>query len=98
MSQFDTPFVKAVKSLGETGESVMAALREKGVKGYRSQCSRCPVANYLKACGFTDVTVAGHANRYNRSDDSDESILLPLGVRDWIAQFDQGKYPEFYQE
>lgn len=95
---FDTPFAQAVKSLGETPESVTEALRSKGIKGYRRQCSRCPVANYLKACGFTDVTVSAYANRYSKSDDSDEAIKLPQGVQNWIAQFDAGQHQEFWQE
>jgi hypothetical protein len=97
-NQFDTPFALAVKGLGETVESVTEALRSKGIKGYRRMCSQCPVANYLKACGFTDITVSTFANRYSKSDDSDESIELPKGVQAWIHQFDDGQHQEFWQE
>lgn len=100
MSQFDTPFAQAVKSLGETPESVTEALRAKGIKGYRCRASCCPVANYLKACGFPEVSIGSRALRFSgpTASDSDEQVSLPSGVRDWISQFDDGGYPEFYQE
>jgi hypothetical protein len=99
MSQFDTPFAQAVAALGETPESVTEALRAKGIKGYRRMAGSCPIANYLKACGFPKVSVATDAKRYMAdSEDSDESVSFPKGVRDWISSFDDGKYPEFYVE
>lgn len=100
MSQFDTPFAKAVASLGETPESVMEALRSKGIKGYRRLAASCPIAKYLNACGFKIVTVASHAHNYKGQKDeyADEMVSLPQGVRDWIIGFDDGKYPEFYSE
>lgn len=99
MSQYDTPFAKAVASLGETPESVTEALRAKGIKGYRRMASSCPIAKYLNACGFKIVTVAAHAHTYRNQEDhyAEEMISLPKGVTDWIIGFDDGKYPEFYQ-
>lgn len=99
MSQYDTPFAKAVASLGETPESVTEALRAKGIKGYRRLASSCPIAKYLNACGFKIVTVATHAQNYKGQEDQspDEAVSLSQGVRDWITGFDDGKYPEFYQ-
>lgn len=95
-----TPFETAIRALGNTPEQVAAKLREMGIKGYRRYASRCPVANYLKACGFPVVTVATFANRYQSSADevADEAVYLPVCVRDWIIEFDDGKHPEFYQE
>lgn len=95
-----TPFEQAIRALGETVESVSLKLTEMGVKGYRCRAGCCPIANYLKACGFPQVSVATHANRYRSPEqgDSEESVILPKHVRDWIIEFDDGKYPAFYQE
>lgn len=92
-------FEQAVKSLGETPEEVLLALREKGVKGYRRMAGSCPVAKYLNACGFPNVTVCTSAKCYrdgSKEADSEQSIYLPSGVQKWICDFDDGKYPEFY--
>lgn len=100
MSQFDTPFAQAVASLGDTPESVTEALKAKGIRGYRRMASSCPIAKYLNACGFKIVTVATHAQNYKGQMDehADETVSLPQGVKEWICNFDDGKYPEFYQE
>lgn len=100
MSQFDTPFAAAVRSLGDTPSSVAEALKTKNIKGYRNRASVCPVANYLKSFGYTDVSVGMAAHRFSgpTADDSDESVSLPEGVKEWIRNFDDGQYPEFYQE
>lgn len=98
MSKYDTPFAKAVASLGETPESVTEALRAKGIQGYRRMAASCPIAKYLNACGFPLVTVASHAQKYAGQEDerADETVSLPKGVKDWIIEFDDGKHPEFY--
>lgn len=92
-------FLEAVKSLGETPEEVTQALREKGIKGYRQIASSCPIARYLNACGFPSVTVCTSAKRYrdgSKESDAEESVYLSAGVRQWVSDFDFGKYPEFY--
>jgi len=95
-----TPFEQAVASLGDTPESVTEALRAKGIKGYRRLASSCPIAKYLNACGFKIVTVATHAHNYRHPMDeyAEQAISLNKGVREWIIGFDDGKYPEFYQD
>ena len=99
MSKFDTPFAQAIAALGDTPEKVTEALKAKGVRGYRQSASSCPIAKYLNACGFPVVTVCTSAKRYrDKAEDSEESITLPNGVKNWIIAFDEGKYPEFYLE
>lgn len=91
-----TPFAQAVAALGDTPESVSTLLREKGVKGKRYSASSCPIANYLKSCGFEVVTVADFAARYTSELRApDECASLPDGVKNWIMQFDDGEYEEF---
>lgn len=90
---------EAIKALGTTPESVTVKLREVGVKGYRRICHSCPIAKYLNACGFSEVTIGTTANTFrNGSDASDESYILPDGVKVWVQNFDDGMYPEFYLE
>lgn len=93
-------FLEAIQTLGETPESVMTALREKGIKGYRQMAGDCPVARYLKAMGFAHVTVASTASCYLNPEchNADETHHLPAGVKQWITDFDSGKYPEFHLE
>ena len=100
MANFQTPFEQAIRAWGDTPEQVTEVLRSKGIKGYRMSAGRCPIANYLKSCGFPQVTVATSAKRYrdvSPESQSEESISLPPGVRSWVMDFDDGKYPEFHQ-
>lgn len=91
---------EAMQALGTTPESVTAKLREKGIKGYRRIAHSCPLANYLKQeCGVKDVTIGTTANIYQgESQTSDESYILPDGVKVWVQSFDDGEYPEFYPD
>lgn len=96
-----TPFEQAIAALGNTPEQVTAVLRAKGIKGYRCSAGRCPVANYLKSCGFPQVTVATSAKCYRDErceSQVEESVQLNAGVRNWIIGFDDGAFPEFYQQ
>lgn len=91
-------FEEAIASLGTTPEEVTLKLREKGIKGSPCSASHCPIANYLKVCGFPHVGVSTYANRYpndSHTADSLESHRLPHGVWDWIVQFDSNQYSEF---
>lgn len=95
--------LEAIEALGTTPEQVSSKLRDMGIKGYRRMASSCPIAKYVKACGFPHVTVATYVKVYqDRGSDigdvADQTHLLPQGVRDWIAGFDEGEYPEFYLE
>ena len=89
---------EAMQALGETPESVTAKLRELGVKGYRRIAHSCPLAKYLHTCGFKDVTIGTTANVYKGGHESDESYILPDGVKVWVQNFDDGLYPEFWLE
>jgi hypothetical protein len=85
-----TRLESAIKDLGNTVESIMNKLREKGIKGKLSSSCDCPIANYLKACGFSDIIVGiGFACS------DTESACVPIQVGWWIAVFDFGSYPEF---
>lgn len=91
---------EAMQALGTTPESVTAKLRENGIKGYRRLAHSCPIAKYLNKCGFADVTIGTTANIFNgpTSHTSDESYILPDGVKVWVQNFDDGMYPEFWLE
>ena len=92
---------QAMQALGDTPESVTAKLREKGIKGYRRIAHSCPLAKYLKQeCGVENVTIGTTANVFSgpTAHTSDESYMLPDGVKVWVQNFDDGMYPEFYLE
>lgn len=89
-------FIEAINTLGDSPESVSAKLQEMNIKGYKRQAGFCPIAKYLNACGFPDVTVSSLAMRYGKDRHvADEVVPLPLGVQAWIRNFDDDKYPEF---
>lgn len=90
-------FAEAIRSLGNTPEEVTKLFREKGIKGYRSSAGGCPVAMYLKSCGFRSVTVSNVAKRYEseRVGEASETVDLPEGVRQWILDFDGKRNEEF---
>lgn len=92
-------FQEAVQSLGTTPEQVEAKLRASHIRGSRRSAGYCPIARYLKSCGFTDVTVSDKVRLYNSTSGKApaiEVVSLPEGVKQWIMDFDAGKHNEFW--
>lgn len=92
----NTSFEQAIASLGTTSQTIGDALRAKGIKGKRNSCTTCPIAEYLKACGFDGVVVVGtmtadHFPVVGKI----QSVNLPDSVQNWIASFDNDAYKEF---
>jgi hypothetical protein len=91
-------FLEAVQSLGQTQESIMQVLREKGIKGTSCRPGSCPIARYLNSCGFPSVSV-GHTSAYYYHYDGNtrvgELVDFPPEVGKWIFIFDHGGYSEF---
>ncbi len=80
---------KALRKLGDTPEKIAASLQERGIKGYRGDAKRCPIANYLRSefggdyfCGYVGVgrksATVGAASTNN----------IPSAVSDFIRAYD----------
>ena len=90
-------FIEAINALGSSPESIATKLREMGIKGYKCSAGNCPVAKYLNACGFPEVTVSYRVSRYpnHATHTPEETVYLQEGVQEWIRRFDDGQFPEF---
>jgi hypothetical protein len=96
-----SPLESAIHDLGDTAESIATKLREKKIKGRLRRACDCPIANYLKVCGFSSVSVSVKAiftQGLHYSEEhwgGPETANVPNQVGRWILDFDDGKYPEF---
>ena len=90
MNQIEVAFQK----LGNTKEEVYNFLKANYYKGYRCQGSRCPIANYLKSCGFTDVCVSSDSMNIGIQN----NIPIPKPISDFIISFDRREFPDLIME
>lgn len=76
----------------ESGDDVHRLLKLKGIRGLRSDGRSCPVSNYIKKeCGLTSVFVGSRiVPDFVNSADIQHGYLLPVAVRGFITQFDNG--------
>ena len=92
--------VKELLNEGKSTEQIAAALREKGVKGYRKEARDCPIARFLKEelgllrCNVSATAIEG------RYEDDGEFYMVTHGVEwrgfhNFLYEFDNGSLPEF---
>lgn len=74
--------------LGDTADAVADRLRALEIKGVRGSDCNCPVAEYLKRAGLTDVSVGDWIFTGQDADELD----TPQVIRDFIERFDKGVY------
>jgi len=71
-------------------------------KGQRDDCRLCPIANAVASNPrYQDVQVDGFGVEYAATDEGREyyyGISAPKFVRQWISEFDNGKYPQYEEE
>lgn len=83
------------KELGTSVKSIRQNLKKMKIKGDRSEVGSCPLANYLQARGFDEVSVDGDVEVYNIGGASESfHFSLPQAFHDFVSQFDDGKFPE----
>ena len=96
-------------ALGDTRDAVAATLKDKGIKGYRNSLGSCPVARYLRTCGYQWAYVMAHnvtvgesqapgAITPYRTSQGEIAVLPSEAVSSFIIAFDQGMYPEVNEE
>lgn len=75
--------------LGTTEEQVAFALRAAGITGWIGRGYRCPIANYLTANGVTIGYVTCERIKLG-----DAEAVMPGPIGDFVAAFDEGRYPQ----
>jgi len=91
----------SLTNLGSTAEAVAAALLAAGVRGRRDNtASHNPVVRYLNRTldigGRLEIGAAGD-RLYMYREGSCQSLELPPAVRDFLAAFHRGDYPDLEQ-
>ena len=90
---------EALAGLGSTKEEVSKVLRDKRIMGYPRSATQCPIANYLKSCGFPYVTVDGSLAKVYEGFGYDHGVkevaTMPPHVMNWVLEFDLGHHSQF---
>lgn len=85
-----------LEALGATSQEVAVKLTELDCKGRITRTTLCPVAVYLKRCGFPSAGVSQRTVLVDPADWDDAeliSIRTPDPVARFIDDFDDGAYP-----
>lgn len=82
----------ALNRLGNTEREVADFLAASKIKGVRFVSDLCPIAVYLKSCGFRHVDVTGGCVLLNRISDG-RRVPTPKAVDEFVSRFDDGHYP-----
>jgi hypothetical protein len=81
-----------LNQLGETSEEVAQSLKDKGFKGKRKRAHCCPIYQYLTSHGL-DVGVSPNEIVLYDITTKGCDITAPLPIKQFIYDFDDGKYP-----
>jgi hypothetical protein len=86
-----------LNQLGETPEKVAQSLKDKGFKGKRKQAHCYPIYQYLTSHGL-DLGVSPSEIALYDTTTKGCDITAPLPIKQFIYDFDIGKYPELESE
>jgi hypothetical protein len=85
---------EALKTLdGMTADEIAVFLKKKDVKGSPMLRCHCPIAKYLKrrTGRVHEVTGVGCVREFKKRA---RYVKASSGVRDFVRQFDRGRYPD----
>ena len=89
---------KWLEGLGPTSATVAESLRQIGIRGRQNSIDHCALARALETQGCRDVRVYDSAywSWAQWCDEQDRSyeLALPPWVRQFVRDFDAGKYPD----
>lgn len=88
-----TSLAQHLEALGATSQEVAVKLTELDCKGRITRTTLCPVAVYLKRCGFPSAGVSQRTVLVDPDDAELISIRTPDPVARFIDDFDDGAYP-----
>ena len=69
-------------------------LRKEEIKGQRRQAGNCPIANYLRIKGLTDIAVGGRVAHFRSEPLRNHHVPVPAVVDLFIYGFDSGGYED----
>ena len=75
----------------ETGEAVARKFQKMGIRGMIQSGFQCPLAQYMSGPGMCD---GAHVSSAAIWLDGKRIMDLPEPLREFIADFDAGKYPD----
>jgi hypothetical protein len=79
-------------------DDIAALLRDEGVQGKPFQLTACPLANFLREKTGLTVAVGGPVYGHKTSARGYVRNLTPMPVQEFVANFDQGRYPFLREE
>ncbi len=85
--------------LGNTSEEIAAKLRIVGIKGRRQEPKSCPLTHYLVQVDprFRNFRI-GNITVYDGTLDYEAGVDMETPVRQFVRDFDDGKYPYLEEE
>jgi len=95
---FPNGAAKLLDDLGQDADAVADTLRSQEIKGIRNAVRQLnPICRYIRknAVGITQATIRSKELLVlTFSDERRQEVQLPAPVRDFLAAFDQGAYPD----
>ena len=88
-----------LQGMGQTVEQVRQCLQDNHITGRPNSSCHCPIANYIKAKGYDNVSVGHYDVGTYGLNGIHEEALLPSSVSMFIHCFDtQNKFPELLED
>lgn len=81
-------------TLPKTKDEIASLLKERGIKGQKSKCYYCPVANLLKQEGFNASVTPAYVRDWRKVGNGVSELPISEGVREFVIAFDNSEYPE----
>jgi len=78
--------------LGDTPDEIAESLKQKGIKGEKENCYCCPLAEYLKSQGVSQVVVTDVKVKGIYRDTLESGSFRK--IRDFVFKVDAGEYPD----
>lgn len=95
MQTLDERLEGTLAALPPDADEIAALFSNEGITGRRDNPCDCPVANYLSSEGVVAPSVGiTHASGFSRAFEQYATVDVPSHVRQFIAAFDSGRYPE----
>lgn len=86
--------IEALDKLGSTADKIAKNLLALKIKGRPVQASYCPIAIYLKKCGFVGAGISQNGIDFYDGDKLAAPLATPKPVANFITKFDSGNYPD----
>lgn len=94
MPQPSDDLTTLLRSLGNDAEDVVASLRRRNCRGYRSMPATCPVAVLMRRVGYTHINVDHVAAAAIGPGGFACCCPVPSAVGAFVLRFDDGLYPD----